>query len=173
MKLQDIDPKTLADDVHNMIVDRASRLAFEVGYELREAIGVSNARLTVHQLAHYARTGEPPEYRRELVHEYLVSLVGVDLIPDLDPDDEPEASNEVEQAVHLVVLAVLARERLADEEPVPSAWLAALGGVTPSNIRYLLGRGELRRWRRGVEDDRRAYVHPDDAKRWIEGRRTS
>lgn len=166
-------PAVRGECAAELVETRARTLAFSVGYDLVPGgSGMSDARWAVAQLARYAVAGEPPEGRRELVHEYLVSLVNAGLAPDdLDPEDDP-AGDETEQAVHLVVLAVLARERLADDEAVPMAWLAAIASTQPSYVRRLVGNGELRRWRRGIdESDRRVYVHPDDAKRWLAGRR--
>lgn len=175
MRLLDLDPQTLGQRAHEHVIDRIHGMlsAIDPMHIPPPLDGPSEVRRCVAALTHYARTGEPPEGRRELVHEYLVSLIPAGLLPeDLEPGDEPETNDETAAAVHLVVLAVLARERLAVREPVPTAWLAALASTQPSYVRRLVSSGELRRWTRGVQD-RRTYVHPDDAVRWLESRRPS
>lgn len=176
MRLRDIDPATLGQQAHEYVVERVHALLSAID---RMAMplpldGRSEIRHAVTTLAHYARTGEPPEGRRELVHEYLVSLVPAGLLPDTDPPDEPATEDPVSAAVHVAVLAVLARERIADREGVPTAWLAVLADTQPSYVRRLVSSGELRTWRRGVEDraaKTRTCVHPDDAARWFESRK--
>lgn len=173
MRLRDIDPAKLGQQAHEHVVERLHGLltAIDPMAIPPPLDGRSEVRRAVTLLAHYARTGEPPEGRRELVHEYLVSLVPAGLLPDTDPPDEPTTEDPTAAIVHRVVLAVLARERLADGEPVPASHLAALADVSPARVRQLLSTGELRAWRRGIATtDRRAYVHPEDARRWIDGR---
>ena len=176
MRLRDLDPAVLAEQAHEHCLGRLTGLAFALGYDLHEGgAGVSEARHAVHQLAHYARTGVPPEGRAELVHEYLISLIPLDLLPPSgDPEEPDPTAPEAVQGVHLVVLAVLAREALRQDQPVTSAQLAALGSLTSSAVRAHLVSGELRRWRAGpARGDRRAYVHPEDARRWLGARGVS
>jgi hypothetical protein len=175
IRLSTIDPVGLGEHAHALVLDRAHRLAFATGHDLVPGgAGTSDVRWAVTQLAIYARTGEAPEGRRELVGEYLLSLVAVDLVPeDMDPDDVPARdATEEEEGVHAVVLAVLARERLADGQPVPTAWLAALGSTQPSYVRRLAQHGELTRSTRDT-GDRRTYVTPSSARRWLETRKAS
>lgn len=174
MRLNTIDPQVLGQKAHEHVVERVHGMIAALDpMAIPPALdGPSEVRRCVTLLAHYARTGEPPEGRPELVQPYLVSLIPSGLLPeDLDRiSDEPETEDPTTAAVHTVVLAVLARERLANREPVPTAWLAALASTQPSYVRRLVGSGELRRWTRGVTD-RRTYVRPDDAQRWIDGRK--
>lgn len=178
MRLRDIDPATLGQQAHEHVVERVHGLLAAIDpMALPPPLdGRSEVRRAVTLLAHYARTGEPPEGRRELVHDYLVSLIPAGLLPDTDPPDEPPTEDRTEAAVHRVVLAVLAREAIAEHRGVPTAWLAAVADTQPSYVRRLVSSGELRTWRRGVEDraaKTRTYVHPDDAARWLESRKPS
>jgi len=178
MRLRDIDPTALGQLAHEHVTDRIHALmtAIDPMAIPPQLDGPSEVRRCVTALTHYARTGEPPEGRHELVREYLVSLVPAGLLPDTDPPDEPATEDRVEAAVHRVVLAVLAREAIAEHRGVPTAWLAALADTQPSYVRRLVSAGELRTWRRGVEDraaKTRTYVHPDDAARWLESRKPS
>ena len=176
-RLRDLDPAALGDAAHEHVLGRILALvgaidpAGDPAPILAALGGRSEVRRCVAALAVYARDGAPPEGRPELVREYLVSLVGAEMLPDdLDPDDEPDDDGPLAD-VHRVVLAVLARERLRDGEAVPSAWLAALASVTPAAVRQLIAGGELRRWRAGdARGSRRAYVRADDARRWLAAR---
>lgn len=166
-------PAALAEAAHEHLEARCRSLAFALGYDLVPGGSrVSDARHAVSALAHYAQTGdapgEPPEVR-----DLLLSLIPLGMLPaDLDPDDAaPSGATDVEREVHGVVLAVLGREALREGRPLPSAWLAAVAGVTASAVRHMLGSGEIRRWKAGAaKGDRRAWVHPDDARRWLAGR---
>ncbi|GAC1541207.1 MAG: hypothetical protein NVS3B10_05730 [Polyangiales bacterium] len=110
------------------------------------------------ELTRYAQAGIPPEGRLDLLHEYLISLVGVDLIPD-DTEAEPDTPWGV------VVLACLAREQIDTSRPVRGLWLAALGSSTEQTVRQEVARENLER----VPSDRR-YVSCPSARRWLSGR---
>lgn len=177
MRLLDINPAALGQQAHDHVVSRIHALMTALDPMHVEAgigDGPSEVRRVVTVLAHYAKTGEPPEGRPELVHEYLVSLIPAGLLPeDLDRiGDEPETEDPTAAAVHAVVLAVLARERLAQRQPVPTAWLAALGSTQASYVRRLVASGELQASKQD-QGDRRTYVTPASAQRWVDSRRAS
>lgn len=110
------------------------------------------------ELTRYARAGIRPSGRLELLQEYFISLVGVDLIPE-DLDAEPDTPWGV------VVLACLAREQLDTSRPVRGLWLAALGSATEQTVRQEVAREHLER----TPSDRR-YVSCPSARRWLSGR---
>lgn len=168
VRLHDIDPKRLADEMHDDVLGRVMTLTQHLGCidpspvlaAIASGGGPSNVRLTVHQLAHYARTGEPPEGRQELVPEYLQTLVDLDLVPDAEA---LSATREPWDPIEVVVLACLGREALAQRRPLTHAQLAALGGVATSRVRQLVAEGELRKVESGISST--------DARRWLEVRK--
>jgi hypothetical protein len=94
---------------------------------------------TVSSLAAYAIRGQPLDVS---VHEYLVSLLplwsntvgaGVEDVDGLAADAEPTTS------LGLVICAARAREQLASNCPISAVQLAALAGLSATQIR-LLGR---------------------------------
>lgn len=164
-RLENIDAAQLADETHDRVLARTLRYAQHLGTLDPTAIlaatasGPSNARLTVQQLTRYAQTGEPPEGRPELVGKYVQTLVDLDLVPD---GETLHGARDASDPLHVVVMASLARERLAARSSVPEAWLAVLGGVATSRIRQIVTAGELRRTADGI--------HGADARRWLEAR---
>jgi hypothetical protein len=169
MRLRDLDPEALAEQAHRHVVERLEILSFGVGYFSEPStVPRSLVREAVAALATYARGGATPaDARGALLH-----LAAVGLIPaSLDPEEPASDASEAVLGVHLVVLAVLAREALRGGQAPTATQLAALGSVSSAAIRQHLGSGELRRWRAGpARGDRRAYVHPEDARRWLAAR---
>lgn len=161
IRLSTIDPAALAEEVHETLAARVRRLAFALGYDLHEGgAGVSEARHAVRLLAHYARTGEPPEGRPELVPEYLQTMVDLDAVP---PAAELAGERDPEDPLHVVVLAALARDALTrGRGTVPDGWLAALAGLSSAQVRRLAATGELRRGADGISIA--------DARRWLRAR---
>lgn len=164
IRLADIDPTALAVTVHDGVLERVLSLSQHLGAidpapVLAALQGPSELRLAVHQLAHYARTGEPPEGRDDLVPEYLQTLVDCDLVPD---GAELAGERDPSEPLRVVVLAALARDRLAVRRSIPEGWLAALAGVATSRVRQLVAGGEMRRTAEGI--------HASDARRWLAGR---
>lgn len=160
MRLRDIDPAALGEDVHNQLYARLMALSQHLGGDPAPPLTrPSNVRLTVHQLAHYARTGEPPEGRAELVGEYVQTLVDLDLVPDADA---LAGKRDLGDPLDVVVIGALARRRLDERRSVPEGWLAVLAGVAASRVRQLAAAGELRRTEGGI--------HAADARRWLESR---
>lgn len=152
----------------------------------------SKLRNSAHLLASYARSGIAPTQGIGLVHDAIKDLASLDHLQlplerhpwDGQPDDPetladtaPDHLSPTARDAHLVLLAALCRLSLRPNgglhgggpHPVPAARLAAAGGVTAAAVRLLVSRGKLRRWRRGVTDQR-LYIHPEDAKEWLDRR---
>lgn len=164
IRLRDLDPQAVAAEADNHVLDRAHTLAMAVGARVTaDSEGISDVRHAVHALALYARDGVPPEGRPELLGEYFISLVGVDLIPD-DLDAEPDTSWGV------VVLAAVARQAIEEQRTVPDEALGALAGVDGSRVRQLVGEGVLRRMDRPSPGRALKGIAPADARRWLSGR---
>lgn len=163
MRLADIDPAALADEMHDALYSRLMALSQHLGGDpVPPLTRPSNVRLTVHQLAHYARTGEPPEGRPELVGEYIQTLVDLDLVPDADT---LAGRRDPSAPIDVVAIGALARQRIDERRSVPEGWLAVLAGVAASRVRQLAAAGELRRTEGGI--------HAADARRWLESRAAS
>jgi len=165
IRLATIDAAKLSDEAHAAVLERVLRYAQHLGAIdpapiLAACQGPSNVRLSVHQLAHYALTGTPPEGRAEMIGEYIQTLVDLDLVPD---SETLRGERDPSEPLHVVTMAALARERLDKRQSIPEAWLAVLAGVAASRIRQLVGAGELRRTSDGI--------HAADARRWLEGRK--
>ena len=164
MRLADIDPAALADAMHAQVAERARRLAFATGHDLVSGgAGVSDVRHAVRLLAEYAISGAAPEGDRDLVPEYLQSIVDVDIVPD---GDTMTGARDPDDALEIVVLAALARDAIAHEATtaVPDGWIAVLAGVAASRVRQLAAAGELAR----VEGEEGIEV--ESARRWLQAR---
>ncbi len=184
MKLAEIDPITLAREVVSAAYDAIIRrtMAIDLHLELRilregeqwdpraewarpkDGVGVWGAPESttlghaVVALTCYAQSGERLDAD---VQEYCVMFVGA-ADEDLDDASSPDPSTPL----GLVVAAALAREQIEQGEPVRTAHLAALAGVTSGRVRQLVASGELRVTTRGGDD----YVRAADARRWLGGR---
>ena len=167
MKLRDLDPAGVGDRAHQAVVDQILKLhgAIETAGDPSPILAAvasrpSEIRRVAHLLAHYAKTGEPPEGREELVEEYLISLLPSGLVESID--DPLAGRRDPETEIELVVLAVLGRQALAARRPLGDAQLAALAGLSASRVRQLAASGELRRVEGGISST--------DARRWLDSR---
>jgi hypothetical protein len=94
------------------------------------------------------------------VPEYLQTMVDLDTVP---PADQLTGERDPEDPLHVVVLAALARDALAQSRgTVPDGWLAALAGLSSAQVRRLASTGELRRGADGISIA--------DARRWLRSR---
>lgn len=159
IRLHAIAPPSLAERAHEAAVGRAQRLAWATGHELREHTGLSDVRLAVHQLAHYAVTGEPPEGRVELVHEYMISVaeaLGLD--------------EQIDEELRLVLVAAEGRSYLHHGHDVAHRHLAALAGVSKAAVTQACRRGDGPQGWTNPDDGRDTLYAAEDARRWLSGR---
>lgn len=194
-KIGDIDPERFAEDLVKEVSSRLRVDAALCGLELRPfLVGAPESALrdSALLLASYAQLGLVPANGIGFAYDAIKQIASLDHLQlplerhpwDAQPDDPetledtaPEHLSPVACDAHLVLLASLCRLALLPNgglhgggpHPVSAGRLAAAGGVTPAAVRLLVSRGRLRRWRRGVVDQR-LYVHPEDARVWLEAR---
>lgn len=166
MKLAEINPRKLADAAHDEALGELTMRAMNLGVTAPIApdITPSEVWLSVHQLAHYATTGEPPEHRPELIAEYQLSVATY--------RDYLHEGSETQRAVDLVLRASVARESLARDEAISHTDLAALAGLSKSHLTALVQSGDAPEPAyEVVPGTARTYQYDADACReWLRGR---
>lgn len=183
MKLTDIDPEHVRDEVLEQILSHLQGYALPLSTPVGDPRGVvlpmpeqarqSTLGLEALAVAHYARTGEwilPGETEGDpgLAHSFawdaLTQVVcALYASPSGDVPVPFDAPADPETAWGVVLMACIARQQLAQGEPVSATQLAALGGVTRQRINQLVDAGTL-------DAARPAGVTAQSALRWLSGR---
>lgn len=195
MKLTDINPEAVRDEVLTTILDHLQSYAvplMSLGGDPRGVVipSLEEARQStlgfeILAVAHYARTGgwiapgetedrggdsgrSTPERAQELAHSFawdaLTQVVcALYASPSGDVPVPFDAPADPETAWGVVLMACIARQQLAQGEPVSATQLAALGGVTRQRINQLVDAGTL-------DAARPAGVTAQSALRWLSGR---
>ena len=173
-RLNAIDPEQLGQAVSSAVRGHVSRLAMDVGLSVRED-GVDNLRLSVRDLAHYARTGQGMDAS---VEEYLISIAppvwmraydpGAYQTPEFDAGDPDSLQPDWRGQLVLVMRAAIAREKLDRKQPIAPAELAALASMAAAAVRLLCQKGEIVAER--SEDG--WTILPKDAKAFLKARAT-
>lgn len=165
-RLADIDPAQLGTEVEQRFRDHLHSQAMALGLgairieeqEGRQP-GESDLGLSVRWLAQYARSGGTLDAS---VHEYLISLIPLWSSAEGHAPTDLEGEADLSTPLGVVMAAALARERIAEGRAVPVRWLAALAGLSRTQLYKLHEGGEL-----GIDD---AEVAAKEAKRWLSGR---
>lgn len=182
MKLTDIDPEALRDEVLTQILEHLQSYAIplmQMGGDPRGVVvptldGARQSTLgfEIRAVAHYARTGrwimegeaDTPAAHHSLAWDALTQVVCAlyaspsgDVPVPFDVDADPET------AWGLVLVACVGRHHLAEGEPISAAQLAALSGLTVQRIHQLAQGGEIDRAARGG-------IRAASARRWLGAR---
>jgi len=170
MRLRDLDPHDVAEQAHAAAIGLATTLAIATGHDLVPG-GLSDIRLAAHVVAHYARAGSLPDDAP--LQEYLISLLplyvtasgsGSVSIPELDQSIEPATP------WGLVIVAAVARERLAAGRPLTHAQPAVLASMSPGRLSQLAAAGDAPRRRQGGRDARQRLYTAAGCVAWLRAR---
>lgn len=145
IKLSTLTPEAVADEVIGWVSSHVMSLCFVAG--ITDTIGVPGGSLAheVRELTRYALTGEldgSPTGRIQTVAEALYGAAHPDVYPRVE-GDWAEDAKDPERAIDAVIRAALARQTIADGEPVPVRWLCVLAEVPVAYCRVLLSREGL------------------------------
>lgn len=156
MKLADIDGAALATASVEQVASRIAKLGMRLAPHYETYVGPSprasaerrelaerevgtscDLALTVRQLVTYAQTGEPGDWQPAAgdVCDAVQGLVECGLL------DVPDADDESDDTLALVVAAAYARAAIESREDVSRAQLAALAGVGVKRLDALTGTG--------------------------------
>lgn len=160
-RLADIEPRALASATHEEALEElvSRALALGVTDPIVPQVRPSEVWLAVHQLAHYARTGEPPEGRIELVGEYQLSAATY--------RDHVREGGQTQAALDEVLDASVARLAIAEGHDVRHRHLAALASLTPVQLTRLSAAGDAPR---GTPEGRERLYDAEEARAWLSGR---
>lgn len=176
IKLTDLDPQSVADEVAGWVRAHIYRLAFPMTapiqldlLDLRHAVAELTA-YAQHGPPHCEDAGGPAEYVQTVV-EALYSAAHPDVYGYVETVWQRAGDDGEQHAIDVVLLAATGRERIERGlEAVSLPELAALAGVSVKTLRNLGSRGELAitGGERGVRGS--SGVQPDEARRWLSGR---
>lgn len=182
MRLTDLDKETFTRSlVERVIGHHITRLMFDLSPEariegLREGWQGTSIGLAAYLLCHYAQTGEPPgdapiaEYLQtycEALYTRPGDATSYD-VPILD-----HVSGEPTESHELVLVAAVARARIASNEPVSLLHLAVLSTAGPvplayQSVRKLAASGEIQTT--GERGRNAMTVSAAEATRWLQSR---
>lgn len=188
MRLADINPPTVAASVVRTVLEHlhttVMRLdhTIQIGSVLGPDVGALGLRATTEALAHYAQRGLPVwdwthhGHAADALLDVIAALysraadgdldrTAIDVLDDVDPDD----------AIGLVLVAAAARVKLDRENALSARELAALAGLSASQVRHLIRTGELvpeggPREGRGRGPAGGQRVPAEEARRWLRAR---
>lgn len=181
-RLQDIDPERLAEEVHGWLTAYRWRLDMAIsitGGDTRyppTTWQTSDAGRAVHQVAVYAKTGVPPEYRQELLPEYLQTIgEAVWTAPhpgvySAVPFPWSPGAGEPQTDLDVVLTAAVGREWIDEGRPVTQLMVACLAGLTTGAVRNLIAAGELKADARDEDDARVRLIEAEEAARFLAAR---
>lgn len=163
-RLRDIAPTLVAQQTHEALMGRLSRLAMVCGVTdlPTQAIVPSDAYLAVLNLASYATTGAPPEGQLALVREYQQSVAEItDWLGELTTIAEPETPLQV------VLSGAAARLALDTEQALTTSQLAVLASMSRGRAAQLQAAGDAPKGRRS---GKARLVSAKAAREWLSGR---
>lgn len=164
IRLRDIKPAEVAQQAHDALLSRLSRLAMACGVTdpLVPSIEPSDAYAAVSALATYATTGAAPEGRVELVPEYQQAVAEIaDWLGEFTTITEPETP------IQVVLSAAGARLAVDSGQALTTSQLAVLASMSRGRAAQLQAAGDAPRGRRS---GKARLVSAAAAREWLSGR---